>query len=356
MKKTRVLAGLSGGVDSSMTAALLLEQGYEVVGARMRVYSGPGDGRLTYGCYGRDDGPDTRAAEDLARRLGISFHLVDCSVPYQEEVLGYFRAEYLAGRTPNPCIHCNQHIKFGLFPRLAREMGLNFDFFATGHYARTGFSQEYGGPVLRRGRDAEKDQSYFLYRLSREQLARTLFPLGGFTKAEVRAMAEERGFSFHDKPDSQDFYGGDYACLLNMPDREGDIVDCEGRVLGRHRGFWRYTPGQRRGLGVAAAQPLYVLAVRPEKNQVVIGPAALDSYEECFIRDARFFLPRPAAGTRLMAKMRSAQPLREVTVGDFTPSGSLHIRFSAPMSGLAPGQSLVMYQDDLVVGGGIVIV
>jgi tRNA-specific 2-thiouridylase len=290
----------------------------------------------------------------LARRLGIPFHVIDCAAPYQREVLGYFKAEYLAGRTPNPCIHCNQHIKFGLFPRLAREAGLHFDFFATGHYARAEFSPEYGGPILRRGRDVEKDQSYFLYRLSREQLARTLFPLGGFTKAEVRAMAEERGFSFHDKPDSQDFYGGEYTDLFNMPDREGDIVDSQGRVLGRHRGFWRYTPGQRRGLGVAAARPLYVLTVRPLENQVVVGPAALDSYEGCFIRDAHFFLPPPAPGTRLMAKMRSAQPLCEVIAGDRTPSGLLRIHFSAPMSGLAPGQSLVLYQDDIVVGGGII--
>ncbi|UQZ89689.1 tRNA 2-thiouridine(34) synthase MnmA [Deltaproteobacteria bacterium Smac51] len=355
LRKKRVLVGMSGGVDSSVTAALLMESGYEVIGARMRVYNGPGDPALTYGCYGRDDSDDLKAAEDLARRLNIDFHIIDCTALYEEKVLGYFRDEYLAGRTPNPCIRCNQTVKFEALPLLAERQGLEFDFFATGHYARTEHSVEHGGPVLKRGSDLRKDQSYFLYRLSREQLGRTLFPLGEFTKEQVRAMAAERGFPVHNRPDSQDFYGGDYVALLNIPDRAGAIVDTSGRVLGRHQGFWRYTPGQRKGLGVPAAHPLYVLRVVPEENQVVVGPASEDSYDGCFIGGMNFFLPLPARGARLMARLRSAQRLREVIVGPETPDGLMRIDFAEPMSGLAPGQSLVMYQDDVVVGGGIIM-
>lgn len=350
----RVLLGLSGGVDSSVAALLLKEQGYEVIAARMRVYDGPNDPGLSYGCYGRSSADDERSAEALAGRLGLDFHILQCSGPWRDYVLEYFRREYLAGRTPNPCIRCNEMVKFGFLPLLARKKGIEFDYFATGHYARIEKDPAGNWITLKRGRDPRKDQSYFLYRLSREQLGRIIFPLGDFNKEEVRALAKERQLASHDRPDSQDFYGSDYSALINAPERGGHIVDSSGRVLGRHRGFWHYTPGQRKGLGVCGPAPLYVLEIRAETNEVVVGTAEENSFPGCFIDDTNFLLPRPPEGARLWAKMRSAQALKEVEIGAEDGQGRLRINFIRPMSGLAPGQSLVLYQNDLVVGGGII--
>ena len=351
--KGRVLLGLSGGVDSAVAAALLLERGYEVTGARMSVYDGEDDGSLTSGCYGRRADDDAASAAALARRLGIDFRVIDCAAAWRREVLDYFRAEYLAGRTPNPCVRCNEMVKFGALWRGAERVGLDFDYFATGHYARIENAAEHGGPVLRRGADAGKDQSYFLYRLSRQTLGRLIFPLGDLTKPETRRLAEKMGLPVHDRPDSQDFYGGDYIDLIGAPDRQGSIIDASGRVLGRHRGFWRYTPGQRKGLGVSAPTPLYVLRVNAERNEVVVGPAGQNSFSGCIIDDCRFTLPEPEPGGRYLARMRSSQPLKEVTVVK-KESGRFWVDFADPMGGLAPGQSLVLYQGDLVVGGGII--
>ena len=364
----RVLVGLSGGVDSAAAAMILLDQGYEVAAVRMKVYDGPGHEAVISGCYGRGDNEDTAAAEAMARRLGLPFQVIDCSEAYGKLVLEYFRSEYLAGRTPNPCIRCNQTVKFGALLELAAQSEVweqsgsskspahhqGFDFFATGHYARIETDPESGEPLLKRGLDYKKDQSYFLYRLSRERLTRTLFPLGGMTKEEVRRLAAARGLAVHDRPDSQDFYGGNYVDLLNAADRPGNIVDSGGRVLGRHRGFWRYTPGQRRGLGVTGPEPLYVLRVNAERNEVVVGPAAENAFTGCFIADTNFLRPRPAPGARLKARMRSSQPLKDVVVTSVHDDGRLGVEFDRPMSGLAPGQSLVLYQDDVVVGGGII--
>ena len=352
--KGRVLLGLSGGVDSAVAAALLLERGYEVTAARMSVYDGEDDGTVTSGCYGRRADDDTASAAALAARLGLPFRVVDCAAVWREEVLDYFRGEYLRGRTPNPCVRCNEAVKFGAFLRLAEQSGAEFDYFATGHYARVEHSDEYGGPVLRRGADHQKDQSYFLYRLSRQTLGRLIFPLGELRKSETRRLAEARGLAVHDRPDSQDFYGGDYVDLIGAPDREGPVVDSAGRVLGRHRGFWRFTPGQRKGLGVTGPEPLYVLKVNAERNEVTIGPARENSFAGCVIDDCNFFLPEPEPGERYLARMRSSQPLQEVTVRAKKGGSRLCIDFERPLSGLAPGQSLVLYRDDLVVGGGII--
>lgn len=350
----RVLVGLSGGVDSAVAAMLLKERGFQVTGVRMRVYDGPDNGVLAYGCYGRGAAEDQASAEGLARQLNIPLAVIDCAPVWRDLVLEYFRGEYLAGRTPNPCVRCNQLVKFLALPRLAEESGLKFDFFATGHYARVDYSVGPDRPALRRGADQAKDQSYFLYRLSPECLARTIFPLGDLTKAQVRRLAAERGLAVHDRPDSQDFYGGDYTDLLDLPDREGAVVDSRGRLLGRHRGFWRFTPGQRKGLGACGPAPHYVLRVNPERNEVVAGTADENSYQGCLIGDTVFHQPEPAPGTLFLARTRSSQPLREVVFIGRDERGRMKIKFAKPMSGLAPGQSLVLYHNDLVVGGGII--
>lgn len=350
----RVLVGLSGGVDSAVAALLLKERGFEVICARMKVYDGPDDPALAYGCYGRGADDDEKSARAMAKALGLEFRVLPCADPWRELVLDYFRAEYLAGRTPNPCVRCNEAVKFGLFPRLAEALGLKFDFFATGHYVRLAADPDSGRLTLKRAADAAKDQSYFLYRLKAESLSRLIFPLGDFSKEEVRALARSAGLKAHDRPDSQDFYGGNYVDLLDQPDRPGNIVDSAGKVLGRHQGFWRYTPGQRKGLGVCGPEPLYVLKIRPKENEVVVGPAAENNFEGCLAEDLNFFLPLPAPGAELMAKMRSAQPLQPVTAEGLDEAGRLKVDFKKSLSGLAPGQSLVLYRDDLVVGGGII--
>ena len=340
-----VLVGFSGGVDSAMTALLLRERGCVVHAAMMSVRGPSGQG------CGHDG--DVRAAENLARHIGVPLDVFDLSDAYRRLVLDVFREEYLAGRTPNPCILCNPGVKFGLLPEHARAAGIAFDRIATGHYARIEYREALGRHVLLRGLDAGKDQSYFLYRLDAGQLARTLFPLGGFHKTEVREMARARGLPVHDKPDSQDFYAGDYSELLGRDEAEGDIVDSRGKVMGRHRGYWRYTPGQRKGLGVAYHEPLYVIRVEPAENRVVVGTRDEQLCPGCRVGDLRFPGPAPEAGATLMGKLRSAQPLRGMTVADIDGDG-MTVRFAEPIHGVAPGQSLVMYDGDMVVGGGVI--
>ncbi len=350
MGKT-VLVGFSGGVDSAMAALLLRERGHAVHGAMMSVRDAEGRG------CGADG--DREAAETLARTLGISLAVFDCSAAYGREVLGRFRDEYLAGRTPNPCVLCNPLVKFAALPAMAREAGIAFDCFATGHYAR--IARRGGESVLLRGIDPGKDQSYFLYRLTREQLAGTLFPLGDWTKADVRREAERRGVPAFDKPDSQDFYAGDYAELLGAEDSAGEIVDVRGNVLGTHRGYWRFTPGQRKGLGVAHSEPLYVLRLEPEANRVVAGTREEELSSGCRADRLAFFRRRPEAGERLLGKVRSAQPLRDMIVTE-TPGGGdggdgvMRVDFAQPVQGVAPGQSIVLYEQggDAVLGGGVI--
>lgn len=342
----RVLVGFSGGVDSSMAALLLRERGYDVSAAMMSVQDSSG-----HGCGVTED---VSGARELAQSLDIPFEVVDCSAAYRELVLDYFRREYLAGRTPNPCVRCNPLVKFSLLPELARRAGLEFSRFATGHYARIEPNPDTDRHVLLRGLDTGKDQSYFLYRLTEEQLSRTLFPLGEFLKSQVRAMAAERGLPVFDKPDSQDFYAGDYADLLEAAEREGEIVDTRGKVLGTHRGYWNFTPGQRKGLGIAFTEPLYVIRVIPESNEVVVGTKTEQLRDGCIIDDLHFNPSPPPPGSVFQGRLRSAQPLRKMTVGEAVGDGGLAVHFNEPVHGVAPGQSLVLYDGDMVLGGGVI--
>ena len=267
----KVLVGLSGGIDSSVTAYLLKEEGYDVEGVTMLIWKkdSPYPAPVSpNSCYNPDKTKDLIKIDNICGRIGIKHTVVDCSGLYEKKVLDNFKNEYMMARTPNPCIWCNSLIKFGAMLDEARKV-VDFDYFATGHYANI----EYGNGryCLKKAADLKKDQSYFLSRLTQEQLSCTLFPLGKYTKSEIRKIDVEQGFHPEAEPESQDFYGGDYTDLLQVKDEPGEILFTDGRVVGRHEGFWHYTIGQRKGLGIAWSEPLYVVDLDPVFNRVIVG-------------------------------------------------------------------------------------
>jgi tRNA-specific 2-thiouridylase len=268
-KKEKVIVGMSGGVDSSVAAALLVNQGYHVIGVSMKTWdeSSP----LCRGsCFSPGQQESIERAGRTASKLAVPFHVIDVAAEIREHVLNYFCREYQLGNTPNPCVRCNRLIKIDLLWRKALSLGIDADFFASGHYAR--LCRGAGGRnLLKKGRDVKKDQSYFLYGLSQPQLARTLFPLGEFLKQDVRKMCAEMGLDAAADNESQDFAGGDYSLLFEGKGIPGPIVDRQGNVLGRHRGIVYFTHAQRRGLGIASKKTLYVIDIRAETNTVVVG-------------------------------------------------------------------------------------
>lgn len=334
----KVAVGLSGGVDSAVTALLLRERGYEVVGYTMTL------GRA-------DECVSLREAREAADRLSLPLVVCDLADSWRSCVLDGLRASYLSGRTPNPCVTCNENVKMGLLPVHAFADGC--DLFATGHYARTEVDSS-GGVRLLRAVDRTKDQSYFLYRVSRDVLARTVFPLGGLMKSEVRARARASGWPVADRGDSQDFCGGDPLAVIGASNREGDIVDSSGKVLGRHKGFWHYTVGKRKGLGIGGGTPYYVLRLDAARNAVVVGfreeacTMAFPVTDVVWLRPAEDWAAAQAAG-ELRVKVRSAgEPRGPVSFEDGL------CRPGEAMSGVAPGQSAVFYHGDEVLGGGFI--
>ena len=346
----KVAVGLSGGVDSSVAALLLKEQGHDVVGVTMKLWRGQYKGGARDACFGAGEAEDIAAAEDFSRHIGIDYRVFDCSDQYDRMIVRYFRETYLSGRTPNPCVFCNAAMKFGLLPRLASESGLAFDAFATGHYARVGRCGDRW--AIMRAVDLAKDQSYFLYRLSQEQLSRQMFPLGGMSKVEVREIARARGLAAADKPDSQDFYSGDTDELIGEEARPGDIVDTQGRVLGRHTGFWHYTIGQRKGLGIGGAgEPYYVVELNACRNQVVVGRADEAVRTSLEVGDMNWVAIGPTeASISCRVKVRSAGRLVPATL----TAGKAE--FPSGIAGVAPGQSAVFYSADSeeILCGGVI--
>ena len=334
-----------------MAAALLKEAGHEVTGVTMKLWKeGRYEGGPRDACFGPGEAEDVARAEALCNRLGIEYRTFDCADAYEKVILEEFRREYLAGNTPNPCVRCNAAMKFGLLPRLAAESGVEFDKFATGHYARVA-EGEGGAWRLLKGVDAKKDQSYFLYRLGQAQLARLVFPLGGMTKAQVREEARKRGLAAAELADSQDFYGGEYAELLGAADRPGRIVDTSGKVLGEHNGFWHFTVGQRKGLGVAAGRRLYVVDVNACRNEVVVGGEEETRCRGVRVRDESWVGERPGSGA-VACKIRSASAALEARWD--AEAGTVEFEEGVGARGAARGQSAVLYRGDEVLGGGII--
>lgn len=350
----KILVGLSGGVDSSVAALILKQQGHEVVGATMSIW-GKGGMAAKSGhknaCYGPDEKEDIEEARKIAAQIGTPYYVFNCVEQYEQIVLDNFKSEYIQGRTPNPCVWCNALVKFGVLPLIAKENGIEFDKFATGHYARV--EEKDGRFLLKRGIAPHKDQSYFLYRLKQEQLKNIILPLGNYTKDQIRKIAKDNGLEVAEKPDSQDFYDGDYNELLGVKEKDGNIVDLDGKVLGHHKGIWNYTIGQRKGIGVSATEPLYVLELRKDTNEVVIGPADKTFKKELTAVNLNWIAFDKLENERkVYAKIRSTQQPTPVTI---TPNGDdVDVVFDELQKSIAIGQSVVFYDEDVVLGGGVI--
>lgn len=349
-----VVVAMSGGVDSSVAAALLMQHEYRVVGMTMRVAPG-GDGTAAArSCCSLDDVQDARRVCDL---LGIPYYAIDMKEAFESRVVDTFVAEYLEGRTPNPCIACNTDMKFGALLDLARSIGA--ERVATGHYARVGRDPASGRWLLRTGLDPAKDQSYSLYGLTQEQLARALFPIGELTKAQVRETAERLGLPVAAKAESMDICfvpGGDYrevvAARAGDTVRPGRFVDRDGRPVGEHRGVAYYTVGQRRGLGLPGEDRTYVVELRPERDEVVVGTRDEASRARFTVGAVNWVGLGPlAARTRCRVRIRHRFEPARATVAPL-PGGRLEVVLDEPALGVAPGQAAVFYAGDQVLFGG----
>lgn len=355
----KIMVGMSGGVDSSVAALLLKEEGHEVIGATMSIWDKnkklPSLASATCkdACYGPNEAEDIEAARQICSEIGIEYYVFDCVEQYEKIVLDNFKKEYLSGRTPNPCIWCNSLIKFDVLPFIAKKSGLEFDKFATGHYARVIFDEKIQRFTLRKGINPKKDQSYFIYRLRQNQLANIIMPLGSYTKEQIREIAKNKGLTVHDKPDSQDFYGGDYNELLGISPKEGNIVDLKGNILGKHQGVWNYTIGQRKGIGIAHESPLYVIKLDSEKNELVVGEIDNTFKKSLTAIDINWVsVDKITEEKEVSVKYRSAQTPVEAVIKPFNED--VIVEFKEYQKSIAPGQSVVFYDNDLLLGGGII--
>ncbi len=361
-----IAVAMSGGVDSSAVAAMLKDEGHTLIGLTMQLWNQrrlagrEGMPEQVQGrCCSIDDVYDARR---VAEGLGIPYYLVNHQERFEREVVKPFVSEYLAGRTPIPCSLCNNHLKFDQLLLTARQIGA--DLIATGHYARNEYDPERGRWLLKRPADRSKDQTYFLFGLTQDQLAHTLFPLGNFTKPEVREQAREHGLALADKPDSQEICfipGGDYKQFIDayldeqgeaMPDTAGELVTVSGEVSGRHTGIHNFTVGQRKGLGLASPTPLYVIGIDASTKRVTVGSEPELMITELRARQLNWIaVEELTAPMRVQAKIRHRHEPAWATIAPSDPDEVVAI-FDEPVRAVTPGQAAVFYQDDLVVGGG----
>ena len=355
---SRVVVGMSGGVDSSVAAYLLKEQGYEVIGVTMQIWQKEDACSIEEngGCCGLSAVEDARR---VASSIGIPYYVMNFRREFRESVIDYFMSEYLSGRTPNPCIACNRYVKWEAL--LSRSMAIGADYIATGHYARID-RLDNGRYAVRRSAALSKDQTYALYNLTQDQLAHTLMPAGAYTKEEIRAVAEKAGLLVADKPDSQDICfvpDGDYAAFIRENTEQeipaGNFVTPSGEILGRHKGIIHYTVGQRKGLGLALGYPAFVLEIRPRTNEVVIG-----TYEESLTQTVKadrvnfMSVEDLIEPKRVFAKIRYNHKGAWCTV-EKTGEDEVTCLFEEPQRAVTPGQALVLYEGEHVLGGGTIL-
>jgi len=356
--KPKVVVGMSGGVDSSMAAALLQEEGYDVIGITLQIWESAGP-EAEGGCC-------SNSAIDDARRvafiLGIPHYVMNFRSYFEETVVDYFTQSYLAGETPNPCLACNKHVKFGEMLRKAR--GLGAEYIATGHYAQVLRDPDSERFLLSKSADTRKDQTYALYMLTQEQLAQTLFPLADYPKEQVRKMANERGLGVGNKPDSQEICfvpNDDYASFVRERSSElvkpGHFVDLKGNSLGKHQGIIHYTVGQRKGLGVTFGKPMFVVGLNPESNEVVLGENSDVFTDTLWAIDLNWIsIPYLKEPLKVEAKIRYNSSGVQATIypAEIGADHEVMVRFDEPQRAVTPGQAVVFYQGNLVVGGGII--
>ncbi len=351
MQNESVLIAMSGGVDSSVAALLIKQSGALCIGATMRLL----DALPLCGSPSSDDVSDAR---HIAKLLGLPFHVAELSEPFRQCVVDYFVNTYLAGGTPNPCVECNRTVKFGAFLDVARSLGC--ERLATGHYAK--IERDVNGRYLiKRAKDDAKDQTYVLWQLSQEQLARTLLPLGDYTKDEIREIAQANGFCNAHRRDSQDICfipDGDYVGFIERYTQKsfptGNFIDLEGNLLGQHQGMLRYTVGQRKGLGIAFGKPTYVCAKSAAENTVTLGDNDSLFHRDLTAHDVNLIaVDRLDAPIRVQAKVRYAAKPAWATV-DQTDTDRIRLCFDEPQRAICPGQSVVLYDGDLLLGGGVI--
>jgi len=358
MLKKKAVILMSGGVDSSVAAVLMKDRGFDLIGLTMKIWD---DSRkLAKGlpvhnaCIGPGQADDVRDAQRVCETLDIPFHAIDLSKEYNELVLDYFKKEYLAGRTPNPCTRCNPMIKMGLLIERARETGIKFDYFATGHYARVAFDPASGCYAIERAKDLRRDQSYFLYRLDQDQLAHVIFPLGEYAKDQVREIARAQGLVNYNKKDSQDFYGGNYSELLGVKDNPGPILDKAGRILGQHKGIWRFTIGQRKGVSISGPQRSYVIGIDKDRNAIIVGYKEDLLNKELIATDLTWMgINKLAETMKVKVKIRYRHVPAPAIISPMENDG-VKVVFDEPQTAVTPGQSVVFYSGNRVLGGGII--